>query len=112
MRLLVDGVVLLVLEARDDLVDDLVLVARPLALAADDEGGARLVDEDGVDLVDDGVLLAGLLFLKGEEFNVVAELVDPNSFFLPLGVVRPVAAAFPSFFLWFTTTPHDMPRKL
>jgi hypothetical protein len=43
-------------EAGDALVDLLVLVARRLALPADDERGARFVDEDGVDLVDDGVV--------------------------------------------------------
>jgi hypothetical protein len=55
VALLVDGVVLLVLELGDELVDLAVLqIARSLGLAADDEGRARFVDEDGVDLVHDG----------------------------------------------------------
>ena len=55
-RLLVDGEVGLLLEARDDAVDDVVLLGRLLGRARDDQRRPRLVDQDRVDLVDDRVV--------------------------------------------------------
>ena len=58
--LLVDLVVLARLEARHDARELAVGVGRRLGRAADDERRARLVDEDGVDLVHDAVGVAAL----------------------------------------------------
>ena len=64
------------LEARDDLVDAVVLVGRLVGRAADDERGARLVDEDRVDLVDDGEVVAALHVAAQLELHVVAQVVE------------------------------------
>ena len=53
-----------------------VLLARRLGLAADDERRARLVDEDRVDLVDDGVVQRALRVLERAELHVVAQVVE------------------------------------
>ena len=60
LELLVDDVVLLGLQPRDEPRELDVLVGRLLRLAADDERRPRLVDEDVVDLVDDRVEVAAL----------------------------------------------------
>ena len=44
--------------------------------AADDEGGTGIVDEHGVDLVDDGVVVAALDEFFGVAAHVVAEVVE------------------------------------
>ena len=92
VALLVEVVVLLVAQLRDGLVDDLVLVARALALAADDERGARLVDEDRVDLVDDRVVQGALHVLERRELHVVAQVVEAELVVLAVGDVRLVGA--------------------
>ena len=85
--LLVDDVVLVLAEARDDLVDRLVLVARRLGLAADDERRARLVDEDRVDLVDDRVVQLALRVVERAELHVVAQVVEAELVVLAVGDV-------------------------
>ena len=44
--------------------------------ARDDQRGARLIDQDGVDLVDDGVVVAALHTLLGAGDHVVAQVVE------------------------------------
>ena len=63
-------------ELRDDLVGDGVLVGGLVGGAGDDERGAGLVDEDGVDLVDDAVVVAALDLVGELELHVVAEVVE------------------------------------
>ncbi len=48
------------LEPGDDAIDPIVEVGRFLGWPGDDERGTRLVDEDGVHLVDDGVVQLAL----------------------------------------------------
>ena len=54
----------------------LVLLARRLGRAADDERRARLVDQDRVDLVDDRVVQRALRVLERAELHVVAQVVE------------------------------------
>ena len=67
-----------------------VLVARRLALAADDERRARLVDEDRVDLVDDGVVEFALRVVERAELHVVAQVVEAELVVLAVGDVASV----------------------
>jgi hypothetical protein len=47
-------------------------------LAGDDQRGAGLVDEDGVDLVDDGEVVSALDHLLLVDGHVVAEVVEAH----------------------------------
>ena len=76
--LLVDLVVLVLalLQTTGDASEVVVRLGRPLAGAGDDERRPRLVDEDGVHLVDDAVVVAPLHLLVGAQHHVVAEIVE------------------------------------
>ena len=63
-------------ELGDDDVDAGVLVGGLVGGAGDDEGGAGLVDENGVDFVDDAVVVAALDLIAEFELHVVAEVVE------------------------------------
>ena len=63
-------------ELGDDGVGDGVLVGGLVRGAGDDEGGAGFVDEDGIDFVDDAVVLAALDHVVELELHVVAEVVE------------------------------------
>ncbi len=56
LHLLVDGVVDIFAKAPHQAGEPMVQIGGVIALAADNERGARLVDEDAVHLVDDGVV--------------------------------------------------------
>ncbi len=88
--LLVDRVVDLALEARDDLVDLDVEVGRLLGRARDDERGPGLVDEDRVDLVDDRVVEAALDHAVRRRLHVVAQVVEAELVVLAVGDVAVV----------------------
>ena len=77
-ELLVDDVVLLDLQARDEARELGVSVSGLLALAADDQWGARLVDEDVVHLVHDGEEVTALDPQVQVGDQVVAEVVEPE----------------------------------
>jgi hypothetical protein len=89
LLLLVDLVVALLLERGDDAgelgVEDGGVVDRP----GDDERRAGLVDEDRVDLVDDGEVVAPLGHVSPGRGHVVAQVVEPE---LVVGAVGDVAA--------------------
>ena len=85
-------------QLRDDPVDLVVEIRRLLGRARDDEGGAGFVDQDGVDLVDDGVVERALHQLLQGEAHVVPEVVEPELVVRPVrdvGPVRFLAAARP-----------------
>ena len=86
--LLVEVVVLILAQPRDDLVDHLVVVTRSFTGPADDQRRARLVDEDGVDLVDDRVVQITLHVVVDAELHVVAHVVEAE---LVVLAVRDVA---------------------
>ena len=73
----------------DDDVDAGVLVGGLVGGAGDDERGAGLVDEDGVDFVDDAVVVSALDLILDLELHVVAEVVEAE---LVVGAVGDVGA--------------------
>ena len=75
LGLLIDGVVLALLQVADGLRHDAVVVRRLRAGTRDDERRARLVDEDGVHLVDDRIVQVTLHHLALGEHHVVAQIV-------------------------------------
>ena len=75
LGLLIDGVVLALLQVADGLRHDAVVVRRLRAGARDDERRARLVNEDGVHLVDDRIVQVTLHHLALGEHHVVAQIV-------------------------------------
>ena len=85
--LLVDLVVGLV-ERRDEGVDGVVEVGAVVERAGNDQRRARLVDQDRVDLVDDGVDVAALHHVLEPVFHVVAQIVEAE---LVVGAVGDVA---------------------
>ena len=74
--------------ARRELGELVVDVRRLLGLARDDQRGARLVDEDVVDLVDDREAVAALSLLLHLDREVVAQVVEAE---LGVGAVGDVA---------------------
>ena len=77
-RLLVDGVVLLLLQTRDDGVGARIDLGRLLGRPGDDERRPRLVDQDRVDLVHDAVVVAALDHRVERVLHVVAQIVEPE----------------------------------
>ena len=88
LGLLVADVVLLGDQVLDQPRVGVVLLGRLTALAADDQRRPGLVDQDRVDLVDDGVVEAALDALLDGHGHVVAEVVEPQ---LVVGGVGDVA---------------------
>ena len=90
--LLLDDVVGLRLKLRGDARERVVGLAGVLGRRADDEGGAGLIDEDRVGLVDDRVVQAAPLHLVVQVHgHVVAEVVEAEFAVLPVrdvGLVR------------------------
>ena len=86
--LLVDLVVEVAVEGLGDLRELGVPADLVLRRAADDEQGARLVDEDRVDLVDDGEGVAALDAVLDRAGHVVAQVVEAE---LVVGAVGDVA---------------------
>ena len=74
-------------EARNQLVDADVELGGILGRAGDDQRRPRLVDQDRVDLVDDGVVERPMHHLVQPELHVVAEVVEAE---LVVGAVRDV----------------------
>ena len=66
----------LLLQPRDDGVDAHIHLGVIFGLAADDQWRARFVDEDGVDLVDDGVVQATCNAVAHVLHHVVAQVVE------------------------------------
>ena len=85
--LLVDLVVVLV-ELRDERVDGVVELGAVVERAGDDQRRARLVDQDRVDLVDDGVVVPALDHGAELVLHVVAQIVEAV---LVVGAVGDVA---------------------
>src|SRR3989454_1525908 len=75
LRFLIDGVIVRG-QPRDEAGVLVVLLGRLLALAGDDQWGARLVDEDAVHRVDDGEVQAPLDALREVDRHVVAQVVE------------------------------------
>jgi hypothetical protein len=90
------GLAFLLDEQRHHLVDGQIEVGVVFGLAADDQRGAGLVDQDGVHLVDDGVVQAALNPVAGLVHHVVAQVVEAV---FVVGAVGDVAAVGALLFL-------------
>ena len=75
--LLVDAVIDVLAQPRNDRVDLLIEVGRLLGRAADDERRPGLVDENGVDLVHDREVQVTLHVALDRVLHVVAQVVEP-----------------------------------
>ena len=73
----------------DDFVDLVVLVGGFLGGAGNDQRGARFVDEDGVDFIDDREVMAALDAIREVVLHVVAQVVEAE---LVVGAVGDVCA--------------------
>ncbi len=81
------------LELRDDDVDASVLVGGLVGGAGDNERGAGLVDEDGVNFVNDAVVVAALDLILELELHVVAKVVEAELVIGAVGDVGGVGVA-------------------
>ena len=81
------------LELGNDLADAGILVGGLVGGAGDDERGARFVDEDRVDFVDDGVVVAALHAILDVELHVVAQVVEAEFVVGAVGDVGGVGGA-------------------
>ena len=80
-------------ELRDDGVGCCIFICRFIGGAGDDEGGAGFVDEDGIDFVDDAVVVAALDLIGELELHVVAEVVEAELVVGAVGDVGGVGGA-------------------
>ena len=90
LRLLVDLEIGVLLQLVDDPVDLVVLVGRFLGRTRYDEGRPRLVDQDAVHLVDDGVVELPLHELVEGVLHVVPQIVEAELVVRPVGHVTAV----------------------
>ena len=91
--LFVRGLTLLALELRDQAVDAQVKLRALLRRPGDDERRPGLVDEDRIDLVDDGVDEARLRLFDQREGHVVPQVVEAELVVGPVDDVGPVRLA-------------------
>ena len=93
MRLLT-SVRLLADKLFDERLESVVLMGRNGGRTADDKRGAGLIDKNGVDLVDDGIVMAALnLLLAAGRHAVVAKVVEAELAVRPVGNVALVLGA-------------------
>ena len=70
------NLIVLFREPRDELVDLHVQIRLVLRRAGDDEGRARLIDQDRIHLIDDGERMSALHHLRQLVLHVVAQVVE------------------------------------
>ncbi len=80
-------------QLRQQIVDRGIKLAPVVGGARDDQRRARLVDEDGVDLVDDGVVMLALVHVGEFRLHVVAQVVEAELVVGPVGDVGLVGGA-------------------
>ncbi len=93
-------------EVGDDEVDARVLVGGLVGGAGDDERGAGLVDEDGVDFVDDAEVVAALDHVLEVELHVVAQVVEAELVVGAVGDVGGVGLAALGIIQIMNNYPH------
>ncbi len=112
VRLLVDGVVDVLAQPRDDAVDLGVKLGGLLGGPRDDERRPRLVDQDRVHLVDDREAVPALDVALDRILDVVAQVVEPELGVGPVGDVRPVALLALAVGEPVDDDPHGHPEEL
>ena len=91
--LFVEGVVDVLNQLRNDFVDLVVLVGGLFGRTGNDQRSARFVDEDGVDFVDDGEVVAALDAIREVVLHVVAQIVEAEFVVGAVGDVGGVGGA-------------------
>src|SRR5712671_5185779 len=91
--LFVDGVVDIANQLGNDFVDLEIFVGGLFGRAGDDQRGARLVDQDGVNFVDDGEVMAALNAVREVVLHVVAEIIEAELVVGAVGDVGSVSRA-------------------
>src|SRR6266403_933310 len=91
--LFVDGVVDIANQLGDDFVDLEIFVGGFFGWAGDDQRGARLVDQDGVNFVDDGEVMAALNAVGEVVLHGVAKIVETEFVVGAVGDVGSVSGA-------------------
>ena len=108
MRFLVDGIVLALFQARDDLREFFVELGRFLRRTADNERRARFVDEDRVDFVDEREIELTLYQILHLPRHVVAQVIEAD---LIVGDVGDVAGVLCPAFGRFQAVLNDADRQ-
>ena len=98
-------------ELGDQIVDLVVQVGGVLGLTGDDQRRARFVDEDGVDLVDDGVGELALHPVARAVDHVVAQVVEAKLVVGPIGDVRGVGLLLGGMIHLRQVHPHGQAEK-
>src|SRR5258708_3815958 len=91
--LFVDGVINIANQLGDDFVDLEIFVSGFFGWAGDDEWGARFVDQDGIDFIDDGEVMAALHAVSEIVLHVVAKVVEAEFVVGAVSDVGPVGGA-------------------
>ena len=89
----IDGVVDILNQFRNDLVDAVVLVGGFLGRPGDNQRRAGFVDQDGVHLIDDRKVVAALDAIGQVVLHVVAEIVEAEFVVRAVGNVRAIGRA-------------------
>ena len=97
---------------RDERVERFVELRAVLERAGNDQRRARLVDEDGVDFVDDRVVVSALDHLVARELHVVAQIVEAEFVVGAVGDVGGVGRLALVVVRPCTMVPTVRPRKL
>ena len=95
-------------EGADEFIDAHIKIGRLVAPARNDERSSRFVDENGVDLVDDGKIQLALYHARKLGFEVVAQVIEPE---LVVRAVNDVACVSGALVLVFHAGNDDADRQ-
>ena len=76
--LLLHRIVGLVFQARDEAVGLFIHICRLVALAGNDQRGARFINQDGVNLVNHGIVMSALHHIAAVDHHVVAQIIKAH----------------------------------
>src|SRR6185437_11774710 len=111
-RLARSGVNLLTLfQLGNDAIDPRIFVGGLFAGAGNNQRGAGLVDQDGIDLIDDGVVVLALHAIANIKLHVVAQVIEPELVVSAIGNVRGVGFAALFIIQIVHDDAHGQPQK-
>ena len=90
---LLHRIVCLVFEAADEAVRLFIHIGRLVALAGNDQRGARLINQDGVNLVNHGIVMAALHHIAAVDHHVVAQIVKTHLVIRTVGNIAGIGLA-------------------
>ena len=86
-------IIILCHKARDDLVSNMILVRFSFCLARNDEGCPRLVNQDGIDLINNRKMVPALDHVLDTEFQIVAQIIKAEFVIRAIGDVSTISLA-------------------